>query len=154
MPRKSGAAVYDHLMNRTSPFDHVDLRVRSLAAARKLYDAFLPAVGFSEVDASDGSVGYFLPDALGAKPPFVYLSEDVPDHRGGANRIAFWAGSVAEVDRVAGIVLAAGALVVDGPEYCHEYTPGYYAVFFEDADGNKWEVCFRDAPVRPHPPDA
>lgn len=138
-------------MNRQSPFDHIDLRVRSLAAARPFYDAFLPAIGFSAVEASDTWVGYFLPDAKGAKPPFVGLMEDEPGHRGGANRIAFWAGSVAEVDRVAETVRAAGARVVEGPEYCHEYTPGYYAVFFEDADGNKWEVCFRDAPVRPRP---
>ena len=138
-------------MNRASPFDHLDLRVRSLAAARVFYDAFLPAVGFSDVEASPGWVGYFLPDAAeGAKPPFIGLNEDVPDqYRGGANRVAFWADSVAEVDRVAGIVRAAGAHVVEGPEYCHEYTPGYYAVFFEDADGNRWEVCFRDAPVPP-----
>lgn len=140
---------------RSSPFDHIDLRVRSFADARPLYDAFLPAVGFTDIEASPGWVGYFLPDdTAGAKPPFIGLNEDVPDHCGGANRTAFWADSVAEVDRVAGIVRAAGARVVEGPEYCHEYTPGYYAVFFEDADGNKWEVCFRDAPVRPAPPAA
>jgi predicted lactoylglutathione lyase len=37
---------------------------------------------------------------------------------------------------------------VEGPEYCHDYTSGYYAVSFEDADGNKWEVCCRNAHVR------
>ena len=30
----------------------------------------------------------------------------------------------------------------------HEYTPGYYALFFEDADGNKWEICCRNTRVR------
>jgi len=41
-----------------------------------------------------------------------------------------------------------GACAVEGPGYCHDYTPGYYAVFFEDADGNKWEICCRTAQVR------
>ena len=132
---------------RPSPFDHLDLRVRSFAAARPLYDVFLPAVGFTEIEAGPDWVGYFVPDAVGGpKPPFVGLIQDEPEHRGGANRFAFRADGVAEVDRIAALVAAAGARNVEGPEYCHEYTPGYYAVFFEDVDGNRWEVCYRDAP--------
>lgn len=135
-----------------SPFDHVDLRVRSFDAARPFYDAFLPALGFTQIKVHDLEISYYMPvTPERPKPPFVGLNRDEPDHRGGANRIAFWADSEAEVDRIAGIVRAAGARVVEGPEYCFEYTPGYYAVFFEDVDGNKWEVCCRDAPVRPKP---
>ena len=43
----------------------------------------------------------------------------------------------------------AGAQVVEGPEYNAEYTPDYYAMFFEDEDGNKREVCCRTARARP-----
>jgi catechol 2,3-dioxygenase-like lactoylglutathione lyase family enzyme len=68
-------------------------------------------------------------------------------HRGGANRIAFWADNEEEVNRLGKIVVEAGARAVEGPEYCQDYTPGYYAVFFEDADGNKWEICCRTAQV-------
>jgi hypothetical protein len=32
-------------------FDHVDLRVSSFAEARKLYDVFLPALGFPGIRA-------------------------------------------------------------------------------------------------------
>ncbi len=71
-----------------------------------------------------------------------------PGHRGNANRFAFWADSEEEVNRLGEIVRAAGAQKVEGPEYCAEYTPGYYAVFFEDTDGNKWEICCRNVPVR------
>ena len=148
-------------MNRVSPFDHIDLRVRSVSEARHFYDLFLPAVGFTEVraggrgianDDNDPWASYGI-DTEESKPPFIWLTE-ASDHRGGLNRVAFWAGSEAEVDCIAAVVRAAGAQVVEGPEYCHDYTPGYYAVFFEDADGNRWEVCFRDAPVRPAPPHA
>ena len=59
--------------------------------------------------------------------------DPVSGHRGGANRIAFWADSEEEVNRLGKIVMEAGARVVEGPEYCHDYTPGYYAVFFEDS---------------------
>ena len=62
-----------------------------------------------------------------------------PGHRVNVTRFAFWADTEAEVNRLGAIIREAGAQKVEGPEYCHEYTPGYYAVFFEDADGNKWE---------------
>src|SRR5207237_9783520 len=78
--------------------------------------------------------------------PFIALNEE-PGHRGNSNRIAFRAESDEEVDRLGEIVRQAGARNVEGPEYCHEYTPGYYAVFFEDGDGNKWEICNRNSRV-------
>jgi hypothetical protein len=56
--------------------------------------------------------------------PFVALNEK-PDHRGNANRIAFRADSEEEVDRLGPVIRQAGAHHVEGPEYCHEYTPGY-----------------------------
>ena len=127
-------------------FDHIDLRVSNVAAARKFYDVFLPAVGFIEVRGEDDWAGYWT-EPGNAKSPFVYLTEE-PGHRGNANRIAFWAETEDEVNRLGEIVRQAGAQVVEGPEYCADYTPGYYAVFFEDADGNKWEICCRNARVR------
>ena len=126
--------------------DHIDLRVSDLAAAQKLYDGWLPALGLSEIVDGQGQRGYTMPGGR-KDTPFVWL-DALPGHRGGANRIAFWAHSEEEVNRLGKIVLEAGARAVEGPEYCHGYTPGYYAVFFEDADGNKWEICCRTARVR------
>jgi len=60
----------------------------------------------------------------------VHRAEREPDHRGNANRIAFRADSEEEVNRLGAIIRQAGAHHVEGPEYCHDYTPGYYAVFF------------------------
>ena len=127
-------------------FDHIDLRVSNLAEARKFYDGWLPALGLSEIEPSENQAGYLMPGGE-KNTPFIYLDEQ-PGHRGGANRVAFWAESEEEVNRLGKIVVEAGARVVEGPEYCHDYTPGYYAVFFEDADGNKWEICCRTARVR------
>ena len=127
-------------------FDHVDLRVSSFAEARKFYDVFLPALGFPEIRAAEFEVCYSA-EGDHKLVPFIALDEK-PDHRGNANRIAFRAHSEEEVDRLGAIIRQAGARHVEGPEYCHNYTPGYYAVFFEDADGNKWEICCRNARVR------
>ena len=127
-------------------FDHIDLRVSSFAEARKFYDVFLPALGFPEIRVAATEVCYSA-EGDRRKVPFIGLNEE-PGHRGNANRFAFHVDSEEEVDRLGTIIRQAGAHSVEGPEYCHEYTPGYYAVFFEDADGNKWEICCRDARVR------
>lgn len=132
-------------MNRL--FDHVDLRVRDLDEARRFYDAFLAALGFGPAYPTPIGIAY---DALRdhPKPEFIGLIED-RGHRATATRLAFWADSVAEVDRITAVAKAAGALRLEGPEYCPEYTPTYYAAFFEDPCGNRLEVCFRLAPPRP-----
>ncbi len=45
------------------------------------------------------------------------------------------------------VVRQAGGQNLEGPEICAEYSPGYYAFFFEDPDGNKLEICCRASPV-------
>lgn len=123
-------------------FDHIDLRVSDLAKARPLYDALLPAMGYSQVSEDGGSICYYRPgDDRSA--PFFGLDLD-PSHRPNGSRIALRAAGRAEVDRLAAIARDAGATAFEGPEICEEYTPFYYAAFFADASGNKLEICFRD----------
>ncbi len=122
-------------------FDHIDLRVHDRAAAQKFYARLLPAVGLTH-DASGDEWGAFEAGPDGAAGVFFGFTED-PTHQPGANRIAFWAESREEVDRIAQTIREAGAQTIEGPELCREYSPGYYAVFFEDPSGNKLEVCHR-----------
>ncbi|HEY8995894.1 MAG TPA: VOC family protein [Lacunisphaera sp.] len=124
-------------------FDHIDLRVRSLAEAGPFYAQFLPAIGFPDFGQTPIGIAY---DAKRdhPKPEFIGLIED-PAHQPNATRIAFWADSRAEVDRIAAVVVAAGARNVEGPAFCPEYTPTYYAVYFDDPGGNRLEVCCRVA---------
>lgn len=126
-------------------YDHVDLRINDLAKTRSLYDALLPAIGCSEVREDAESVCYYWPGGDRAKPFFGLVRD--PGHRPNGSRLAFRAGSRAEVDRLAAVAEAAGARAFEAPHVCREYTPFYYAAFFEDAEGNKLEVCFREAPV-------
>ena len=130
---------------KTRLFDHIDLRVRDRKAAQKFYAAILPALGFT-ADKSGDEWGAFEAEMANAKNEFFGFTEDAR-HSPNETRIAFWADSREEVDRVAKLLRGAGARNVEGPEVCKGYSPGYYAVFFEDPDGNKLEVCCRESAI-------
>lgn len=130
---------------RARLFDHIDLRVKNREAAQRFYAQILPAIGF-HVDKSGKRWGLFEAEGETAVDFFGFEAES--DHQPNANRIAFWAESREAVDRVGEILQKAGARNIEGPELCVDYSPGYYAVFFEDPDGNKLEVCHRASPTR------
>lgn len=123
-------------------FDHVDLRVSDFAKTRPLYDALLPAMGYSQLTETAGWINYEKPADAGTGPFFGIMLD--PQHRPNGSRTALRAGSRAEVDRLAAIARAAGATAFEPAHLCEEYTPYYYATFFEDADGNKLEICYRE----------
>jgi catechol 2,3-dioxygenase-like lactoylglutathione lyase family enzyme len=125
---------------RARLFDHIDLRVKNREVAQRFYAQILPAIGF-RVDKSGKKWGLF--EAEGELPVDFFGFDEEADHQPNANRIAFWAPSREAVDKVAEVVRKAGAKNIEGPELCVDYSPGYYAVFFEDPDGNKLEVCYR-----------
>jgi catechol 2,3-dioxygenase-like lactoylglutathione lyase family enzyme len=88
---------------------------------------------------------YYAPGE--GKVPFFGFTED-PHHVPNGTRISFWADTPEEIDRVAEVVRRAGGKVLQGPEMCLEYTPDYYAFFWEDPDGNKLEICCRTVPAK------
>jgi catechol 2,3-dioxygenase-like lactoylglutathione lyase family enzyme len=119
-----------------NPFGHIDLRVASMAEALPLYEALLPALGFTQRYDSPSSKVFATTDP----PPstaYIGITESA-DHTANENRIAFWAPDPAEVERIA----AAGARDVSGPKQM-PYGPGYYAVYFADPGGNRFEVYHR-----------
>ena len=126
-----------------SGFGHVDLRVTSLEEALPFYDALLPALGFTErYHGAEwkvwGATGPPLPATA-----YVAITQSAA-HVTNENRIAVWVAEPAEVDRVAAVVEAAGGLNVSGPKSM-PYGPDYYAVYFSDPCGNRFEVYFRQA---------
>lgn len=129
---------------KTRRFDHIDLRVKNRETAQRFYAEVLPALGFP-VDKSGAEWGLF--EAKSEKPAAFFGFTEDPNHRPNENRIAFWADSCEEVDQVAETVRKAGGRNLEGPELCVDYSPGYYALFFEDPDGNKLEVCHRESAV-------
>jgi catechol-2,3-dioxygenase len=120
-------------------FDHVDLRVRSLAEARPFYEALLPALGFTRDASIEGWLTY---EAAGTDTALEFFGvTESPRHVANECRVAFRADSTHEVDRLAVIAVQAGAGNVEGPAYEDAH---YYAVFFEDPSGNRLEICYRE----------
>ena len=112
-------------------YDHIDLRVRSLPEARVFYEALLPALGFTRRIEVDGWLQFEAVGGAGRSTEFFGVTE-APGHRANECRIAFWAESTAEVDRLASIVVQTGGRQIEGPAYLEG--PGYYALFFERSE--------------------
>jgi predicted enzyme related to lactoylglutathione lyase len=127
---------------KSNPFQHIDLRVNDLEQAWEFYSKILPAIGFEKGNKGKQYSGF---DAHGKPPEQAWFgfTED-KNHRANANRIAFWAESREKVDAIGELIKSAGARNIRGPRACPEYTPTYYAVFFEDPFGNRLEVCHRE----------
>lgn len=113
--------------------------------ARRFYGRLLPALGFT-CDRSDEDWGTFY--AVGgdrADEFFGFICDR--QHQPNETRIAFWAETRQKVDAIAHLVRELGGQNIEGPAIESSYSPGYYACFFEDPDGNKLEICCREQPI-------
>jgi catechol 2,3-dioxygenase-like lactoylglutathione lyase family enzyme len=126
-------------------FDHIDLRVQDFRRAMKFYKKLLPALGFTRNRSSTRWGVFYAPG--GDKPEAFFAFTQDRRHRPNGTRIAFWADTRNDVNRIAKLVRQIGGQNLEGPELCPGYSRGYYAFFFEDPDGNKLEICFRENPV-------
>jgi catechol 2,3-dioxygenase-like lactoylglutathione lyase family enzyme len=135
-------------------FDHVDTRVRSLAAVEAFYDSLMPEIGLPEkdchvVDAAGtwrraepgenyNTIEYHEKPADGRPAHFMGFIED-PTMKPVSTRIAFRVASVGELDRWITFLGRIGACNI---EPCSSYED-WPAVFFEDPAGTKLEVVER-----------
>ncbi|MBV9103759.1 MAG: VOC family protein [Candidatus Eremiobacteraeota bacterium] len=129
-------------------FSHVDLRVRDRNRAKAFYDVLFAPLGMASEVGQTFTTYTIDPDASEGEWEWFGFTE-APDMVPGFGRIAIFADTREIVDDVAKAAQVAGAGAIEGPSLVPEYTPSYYAVFFEDPDGNKLEVCcltpeFRD----------
>jgi catechol 2,3-dioxygenase-like lactoylglutathione lyase family enzyme len=133
--------------------DHADVRVPSLAAVERFYDALLPALGLSRkgeahvgrdgewtgVDAEHprNAIEYHTPVVASSRGWFVGFIEAEGMTPSGT-RIAFALEREADLPAVEPLVRAAGARIVEWST-----DPGYPALFFEDPVGTRLEICAR-----------
>ena len=115
---------------------HVDLRVSDRARAIAFYDAILVPLGL-ERSESESWITYDLSDDSSETTTWFGFTLD-PNVVPSSTRVAIAADSCEEVDRATTAAIQAGARNIEGPGY--EYGPEYYAVFFDDPDGNKLEI--------------
>lgn len=132
--------------------DHIEITVRDMAVAIPFYDRLLPLLGFdlgqrgeARLDAHEKHVVSYEHPRLGfaiTSPRSALAGETVHRRRPGAlHHLAFRASSRAEVDRLHRELVEIGAEVLGPPRVYPEFTPaGYYAVFFKDPEGLKYEI--------------
>lgn len=130
-------------------FDHIDTRVRSLAAVEEFYDLLMPKLGltrkrFAHVDARGDwhdvseerpyNTVEYAEESTGSPARFIGFIED-PTMQPVATRIAFRVprGSVAEWETTLRSIGAQHIELSADPET-------YPAIFFEDASGTRLEL--------------
>ena len=123
-----------------------------MAVAVPFYDKFLPLLGFSlqsktsaVIDAHEFHVVEYSHPRMAfaiTSPRRAFRNETVHRRRPGAlHHLAFRATSRAEVDRLFAELKVIGAVIVTPPREYPEYKPpGYYALFFKDLEGVKYEI--------------
>ena len=132
--------------------DHVEITVKDMATALPFYDRLLPLLGFDLANRTEAVieehekrvVSYEHP-RLGfaiTSPLNAFAAETVNRRKPGAlHHLAFRAESRADVDRLHVELQAIGATIVQPPREYPEYTPaGYYALYFKDLEGIKYEI--------------
>jgi catechol 2,3-dioxygenase-like lactoylglutathione lyase family enzyme len=120
---------------------HVDLRVRDRAKGVEFYDALLNVLGAVREDGKHFATWQIPPPDAPADweaTEWFGITED-PQMVPGPTRVAFDAPSRGTVNAIATYLPAIGATNIEWADGM--YGPTYYAVFFEDPDGNKLEVC-------------
>lgn len=115
---------------------HIDVHVRNVQDARRFYEAVMTAVGYTLRNADDGYVAFWREGVR----PSVGIITDGGGTGSGSMRLAFAVAQRDAVDEAARIAAGCGAKQLEGPSYHPEYGDDYYAVFFEDPDGNKFEI--------------
>ena len=135
--------------------DHIEITVRDMSIAVSFYDKLLPLLGFdvrrrgsAVIDKHEKHVVFYEDPRLGftITSPLRAFSGDTINRRkpGALHHLAFRAESRAEIDRLHSGLKEIGATIVSPPREYPEYTPaGYYALFFKDPEGIKYEiVCY------------
>jgi predicted lactoylglutathione lyase/heme-degrading monooxygenase HmoA len=123
---------------------HIDVHVRDLKATKRFFGALAPALGY-RIRVDDETFAGYEP-ASGGCPRVGF--EQSAQYGSGIMRLAFGVESREAVDAVAKIALENGARNMEGPSLHPEYGDDYYAAFFEDADGNLFEIAAEPDAVR------
>jgi catechol 2,3-dioxygenase-like lactoylglutathione lyase family enzyme len=144
---------------RMEPFiDHIEITVRDMSVAVRFYDKLLPLLGFdlsnrtsAQIQEHDKHVVSYEHPHVGfaiTSPRRAFMGETINRRKPGSlHHLAFRAPSRAAVDRLHSEVKGIGATIVSPPREYPEYTPaGYYAFYFKDPEGIKYEIVSTGVP--------
>ncbi len=126
---------------------HIDLAVADPAEAIRFYELLLTALGFArtELDSPDRASWRLIAEdgshfEIEVRPPRGTPSARRHNRNDpGIDHLAFHADSPADVDSIFDRLTAYG-YPVDEPPRHYDYSPGYYALGFDDPNGIRLEV--------------
>lgn len=135
--------------------DHIQITVKDIQSAEIFYDKLMPLLGFDLNRKSKGKVAahefevveYFHPLLIFGinSPRDAFKNETIHRRKPGAlHHLAFKASSCEEVDELYPLVKATGAQIVDPPKFYPQHGKSYYALFFKDPEGIKYEIVFEE----------
>lgn len=119
---------------------HTSVAVSDYATSKELYSKMLAPLDYQlERDFPEYKVAGFGHNGM--------LDFWVGEGGAGGVHVAFVANNQEEVQAFYDAALAAGASDNGAPGYRKEYSPGYYAAFVHDFDGNNIEAVWMDLPA-------
>ncbi len=135
--------------------NHLALTASDFDRSTSFFDKVLGFLGYTRVEVPEPTQqlmktplrAWASPDgALTLRPAKDDSARKAHDRNApGMNHLAFNAESRADVERMHDLLKTIGAQILDPPaEY--PYFPGYYAVYFTDPDGLKFEFAFVPSP--------
>jgi catechol 2,3-dioxygenase-like lactoylglutathione lyase family enzyme len=130
-------SVHHHTTNpEATLIDHLWLRTRSVADAKRFYETVAPVVGIKLVH--DGPDRVRFTDGAGS---FSFVESDEPTEN---VHLAFGVPDLAAVEEFHRVATSAGFEDNGAPGERPEYHPGYYGAFVLDPDGHNVEAVFHD----------
>src|SRR6266852_277389 len=134
---------------------HIALTVSDLSRAAEFYDRIFKFMGYLPVEVPESTQqamktrlkawvgpGYSI-SIRPAKGEFARRSHD--RNAPGFNHMAFTAENRSDVEKLYEFLKQMGATILNAPaEY--RYSPGYFAVYFTDPDGLKFEFAHAPKP--------
>ncbi len=135
--------------------DHIQITVKDLEIAEPFYDKFLSILGFDINHKKKGRVAKHEFDVVEYSHPLLIFGINSPRktfkeetiHRrkpGALHHLAFKAESPEEVDRIYLQIKEAGANIVEKPKFYPQHGENYYALFFKDLEGIKYEIVYEE----------
>lgn len=123
-------------------FRHLMVYVTDIHRSREFYNQVLDFFGYSMGHESD-TYCMWNPNKQGCSFGIRVAEKRGPYVKGvaGFQHLAFSAENRDQINELHELLIKIDAIVLDAPCECPEYSPTYYAVYFEDPDGMKLELA-------------
>lgn len=135
--------------------DHIAITVKDLKRAESFYDKLMPILGFSLEHKFKGNIPEHEMQVIEYCHPIILFSIGSPRkafkndaiHRrkpGALHHLAFKANSRDEVLKLYHEIKNIGADIVDKPKFYPQHGEHYFALFFKDLEGIKYEIVYEE----------